>query len=324
MQITSYLETYTGLSRTALFGSKPALVAIAQDGNGVISFPVWSVPNLAPPTAAQITAALAAPPPLVELAQQLSGEAGGVCAKITAQVIPDQVHRDAYNNAATIVWANGGVAPTTDPAKTAFAAQAASAGIADPATFAKVVTAVSLASMQLSTILATLQGAVAAAKTAGDLTTALSAFQKSLSDFIASLNSAGLTVTTTPDFRSHAWRKLALNCAGAVSALVLKPAGIAAREPIADIMRSLVRECIAVGRAEGAILDDDWVETVVQRYRDGPADAINSLHADRLAGRRIEIDARNGAVARLGRRHGIATPVNTMIVALLQAASADD
>ncbi|WP_158926645.1 2-dehydropantoate 2-reductase [Acidisphaera sp. S103] len=142
--------------------------------------------------------------------------------------------------------------------------------------------------------------------------------------FMGLFDSAGLTVTTTPDFRSHAWRKLALNCAGAVSALVLKPAGIAAREPIADIMRSLVRECIAVGRAEGAILDDDWVETVVQRYRDGPADAINSLHADRLAGRRIEIDARNGAVARLGRRHSIATPVNTMIVALLQAASTDD
>lgn len=142
--------------------------------------------------------------------------------------------------------------------------------------------------------------------------------------FMGLFDSAGLTVTTTPDFRSCAWRKLALNCAGAVSALVLKPAGIAAREPIADIMRSLVRECIAVGRAEGAILDDDWVEIVVQRYRDGPADAINSLHADRLAGRRIEIDARNGAVERLGRRHGIATPVNTMIVALLQAASADD
>jgi 2-dehydropantoate 2-reductase len=139
--------------------------------------------------------------------------------------------------------------------------------------------------------------------------------------FALLFDSAGLTVSTTPDFRSHAWRKLALNCAGAVSALVLKPAGIAGREPIAEIMRSLVRECIAVGRAEGAILDNDWMETVVRRYRDGPADAINSLHADRLAGRRLEIDSRNGAVVRLGRRHGIATPVNTLIVTLLEATS---
>jgi 2-dehydropantoate 2-reductase len=49
-------------------------------------------------------------------------------------------------------------------------------------------------------------------------------------------------------------------------------------------------------------------------------DSINSLHADRLAGRSMEIDARNGVIVRLGRRHGIATPVNEMIVALLEAA----
>ena len=140
-------------------------------------------------------------------------------------------------------------------------------------------------------------------------------------DFAQLFLTTSLAVRTTSDFRSQAWRKLAVNCAGAVSALVLKPAGIAAHEPIGDIMRALVRECIAVGRAESAILDDSLVETVLASYRNGPPDAINSLHADRVAGRPIEIDARNGAVVRIGRQHGIATPVNQMIVALLEAAS---
>jgi 2-dehydropantoate 2-reductase len=45
------------------------------------------------------------------------------------------------------------------------------------------------------------------------------------------------------------------------------------------------------------------------------------MHADRIAGRQMEIDARNGAVVRFGRKHGIATPVNQMIVALLDAAA---
>jgi 2-dehydropantoate 2-reductase len=142
--------------------------------------------------------------------------------------------------------------------------------------------------------------------------------------FVRLFHSTGLTVSTTPDFRSHAWRKLALNCAGAVAALVLKPAGIAALEPVAKIMRALVRECIAVGRAEGAILDDGLVEAIVRCYRDGPADAINSMHADRLAGRRMEVDARNGAVVRIGHRYAIATPANDMIVALLEVASAGE
>jgi 2-dehydropantoate 2-reductase len=46
---------------------------------------------------------------------------------------------------------------------------------------------------------------------------------------------------------------------------------------------------------------------------------MNSLHADRAAGRPTEIDARNGAIVRIGARHGIPTPCNQMSVALLVA-----
>lgn len=129
-----------------------------------------------------------------------------------------------------------------------------------------------------------------------------------------------IEVATTEDFTTVAWSKLALNCAGAVNALTLKPAGIARRDDIAAIMRDLVAECVAVGRAQGADLSDDLPEQVVAGYRAGPADGINSLHADRLAGRSMEIDARNGVIVRKGAAHGIATPVNAMVAALLEAA----
>jgi 2-dehydropantoate 2-reductase len=139
--------------------------------------------------------------------------------------------------------------------------------------------------------------------------------------FVALFAHTPIAVSTTPDFTTAAWKKLALNCAGAVNALTLKPAGVARREPIADLMRTLVGECVAVGRAEGAVLPDDLARTVVEGYRAGPADGINSLHADRAAGRPMELDARNGVIVRLGARHGIATPVNAMVVALLEAAA---
>jgi ketopantoate reductase len=42
-------------------------------------------------------------------------------------------------------------------------------------------------------------------------------------------------------------------------------------------------------------------------------------NADRLAGRPMEVDARNGAVVRLGAKHGIPTPLNQAIVAMLDA-----
>jgi 2-dehydropantoate 2-reductase len=132
---------------------------------------------------------------------------------------------------------------------------------------------------------------------------------------------AGTEVVLTNDFQTAAWSKLAINCAGAISALVLKPAIIAHQPGIARIMQSLVRECVAVGRAEGAVLDDSLPESVVERYRKSAPDSINSLHADRLAGRPMEIDIRNGVIVRLGKKHGIATPMNETIVTLLEAAA---
>jgi 2-dehydropantoate 2-reductase len=138
-------------------------------------------------------------------------------------------------------------------------------------------------------------------------------------EFARLFDKTGIEVVLASDFQTALWRKLAVNCAGAISALVLKPASIVQRPQIADLMRSLIRECIVVGRAEGASLDDSLVETVLDGYRKAPPDSVNSLHADRIAGRPMEIDTRNGVIVRLGSKHGIPTPVNQMIVALLEA-----
>lgn len=129
----------------------------------------------------------------------------------------------------------------------------------------------------------------------------------------------GIDVAETGDFLSAVWRKLCVNSAGAVMALTLEGSGVAWREAAAGVMRALVAECIAVGRAEGADLDDALIESVVQGYRDAPRDGKNSIHADREAGRPMEWDARNGVVVRLGCKHGMATPVSDAVTGLLAA-----
>lgn len=129
-----------------------------------------------------------------------------------------------------------------------------------------------------------------------------------------------IEVSTTGDFLTAAWEKLTLNCTGAVNALVLKPNGIVDDPAVAEIMRALMEECIAVGRAEGAALGDDLPERVLEGCRNGPPESVNSMHADRLAGRPMEIDARNGVIVRRGRAHGTETPLNALMVTLLEAA----
>lgn len=138
-------------------------------------------------------------------------------------------------------------------------------------------------------------------------------------EFAALFAGTPVEVTLTADFKSAAWRKLCGNSAGAINALLLQPTRVMHDEKIGELVRAIVRECIAVGRAEGAILDDRVPEAVLQGIRNAPADSINSMQADRMEGRPMEIDARNGVIVRLGRKHGIPTPCNEMAVALLEA-----
>jgi 2-dehydropantoate 2-reductase len=129
-----------------------------------------------------------------------------------------------------------------------------------------------------------------------------------------------IAVSTTDDFCTAAWRKLTLNCAGAVSALVLKPSGVVNHAGVAGVMRAMMLECIAVGRAEGAVLDDGLADEILAASRAGSRNSVNSIHADRLAGRRMEVDARNGVIVRRGAAHGVPTPLNALVATLLDAA----
>jgi 2-dehydropantoate 2-reductase len=138
--------------------------------------------------------------------------------------------------------------------------------------------------------------------------------------FLALFEHANFDARQTDDFVTAVWRKLCLNSAGAVSAVLLKPAGIAHHDGVAELMRAIVRECVAVGRAEGATLADSIPDEIVTSARRAPRDASNSMLADRRAGRPMEIDARNGVIVRLGRIHGIPAPMNALMVALLEAA----
>lgn len=137
--------------------------------------------------------------------------------------------------------------------------------------------------------------------------------------FIALFAESVIEASTTEDFVTVAWTKLSLNCAGAVSALTGLPGGVVRAEGMADLMRAMVRECVAVGRAEGAGLGDHLPDWVVERSLSSPPDSVNSLLGDRLAGRPMEWDARNGVIARKGARHGIAAPLNAMAATILSA-----
>lgn len=138
-------------------------------------------------------------------------------------------------------------------------------------------------------------------------------------EFVTLFAATPVEVSTTSDLKSAVWRKLCLNSSGVINALLLQPAGVAHDEQVGELLKAMVRECMAVGRAEGAVFEDGLPEKILAGQRAAPADSMNSIHADRAAGRPMELDARNGVIVRLGRKHGIPTPYNDMAVALLSA-----
>ena len=65
------------------------------------------------------------------------------------------------------------------------------------------------------------------------------------------------------------------------------------------------------------MLREDDVRRIADHASQATSGGVPSTLTDRLAGRELEADARNGAVVRFGVRHGIETPVNARAAVLL-------
>jgi ketopantoate reductase len=116
-----------------------------------------------------------------------------------------------------------------------------------------------------------------------------------------------------------AQRKLqVLDTSGCVASHMYRQPGITA------LAHDLAVECLEVARAESAQLTDSVADAIVADFAAMPADLGSSILFDREAGRRLEWEARNGAVRRIGARHRIPTPISDVIVPLLAAASGEE
>jgi 2-dehydropantoate 2-reductase len=127
-------------------------------------------------------------------------------------------------------------------------------------------------------------------------------------------------IVPSADYVTEAWRKLGLNVVvNGLTALTLRTMEVMRRDDMAAVGRAILSEAWAVGAAEGARLGPDDVDTVVAGFARFAEGGGTSMLYDRRAGRATEHDALYGAVLRAGRRHGIPTPTNEIIAAIVAA-----
>jgi len=123
------------------------------------------------------------------------------------------------------------------------------------------------------------------------------------------------------DFATEVWKKLVVNAAGGgISTLTLTPVGQISNPVIRDLAARLMQEIIEVGRAEGATIPDSFVDECLAEKPPGLGGHFPSITVDWREGRPMEWEARNAVVGKIGRRHGLSTPLNDVLTALLSLA----
>jgi 2-dehydropantoate 2-reductase len=141
-------------------------------------------------------------------------------------------------------------------------------------------------------------------------------------EFAQLMTEGGIATDLTPDFLTASWRKLCQNVAGgAITALTCQRMPVLREPQIAGLGLALIEEARDIGRALGALLPDDLPTAILTRLQASPPESGSSMLWDRLAGRPLEYDARNGAVVRGSDRTGIPAPCNRTVNALLAAVS---
>ncbi len=141
-----------------------------------------------------------------------------------------------------------------------------------------------------------------------------------LAAFAATCARAGVPCVVKEDLAPDLWTKLVLNCAfNAVSALGQANYGaIAAHAEARAIVARAVEEAKEVAIAAGVRLPEGDLLEATWRLAGAMPMATSSTAQDLARGRRTEIDALNGYVARRGAELGVPTPVNQALTALVK------
>jgi len=139
------------------------------------------------------------------------------------------------------------------------------------------------------------------------------------SDFKKLFDLDKIEVLQVEDFATKNWEKLIESSAlGAILCLSGESCWIFEDENTSVLFQKIAKEAVQVARAEGAKIKEDFVPELLEKVKSYPASKESSMLIDRRMGRVIEINAKNGVISSLGKKHQIKTELNDFITTLLQ------
>lgn len=138
--------------------------------------------------------------------------------------------------------------------------------------------------------------------------------------YIVAEHLRALDVVVVDDIEPYRWLKLAVNASiNALTAVLGVPNGYLVKIPeLLEIVRRVAGEVSEVAHAFGVALPADPAQEALQ-VAEKTGGNLSSTLIDIRKCRRTEIDFINGAVVRIGRKLGVATPYNELLYALVKS-----
>ncbi|HUR67655.1 MAG TPA: 2-dehydropantoate 2-reductase, partial [Candidatus Thermoplasmatota archaeon] len=132
--------------------------------------------------------------------------------------------------------------------------------------------------------------------------------------------SAGLDAEFSDRIAGEIWAKVVVNASiNPLTAITgLQNGALLALAPLRELMQRVAEEAIDVARAEGAPLPDDDLLARARKVAELTAANKSSMLQDVERGRRTEIDAICGEIVARGLKHGVDTPINLTLCALVK------
>lgn len=143
---------------------------------------------------------------------------------------------------------------------------------------------------------------------------------KRVQEFADTLKRHNLNVVVSTEMPRPIWTKLLfLASLSGLTTVARTPAHDLFKSPEArEALHEAIVEIVKVAKALGVNLTDEDIERTQNMAFNLQPGMTSSMHKDLLNGKRLEVDALNGAIIRLGHANGIPVPVHQTIYACLK------
>ena len=127
-----------------------------------------------------------------------------------------------------------------------------------------------------------------------------------------------ISFESTDDFHTKSWKKLIESSAiGGIMAITQRYCEVFEESYYLSLFKQLILEGIEVGKADNAKLPFYFYNELEQKLLAYPKDKGSSMLTDVLAGRLVELGAKNGYISKMGKQYGIDTVEHDKITRIL-------